>query len=75
MTTEQLLSNLGKIINDEFVPYTRMEQADRRRTMKRILKRSRFDDYTNEQLDRIKVHQLNNGGYVVTDLDGKDWVI
>lgn len=75
MNTDTLLRNTYKFENDIAIPYTKEEIADRRRLLKRILKNSKFESCTNEQLDEMTAQQLGDGGYMINDFNGYEWKI
>ena len=72
MTTDLLLSYPFKFEGGKPVEFTKEERNDRRRVLRRILKNTRFNNYTDEELDKITVNQ-NNGFYMLTDINGYDW--
>lgn len=74
MDTNDLLSSTHKYNGKELIPYTDSEIADRRRVMKRVLKNTRFENCTDQQLDSMKVCQLKEGS-IVTDDNGCEWKI
>lgn len=73
MNTDTLLRNTYKFEKDIAIPYTKEEIADRRRLLKRILKNSKFESCTNEQLDKMTAQQLSHGGYMISDYNGYEW--
>lgn len=75
MNTDTLLRNTYKLKNDIVIPYTKEEIADRRRLLRRILKNSKFQSCTNEQLDKMTAQQLGDGGYMINDFNGYEWKI
>lgn len=75
MKTDELLRNTYKLIDNIEIPFNTEELVDRRRLLRRILKNSRFESCTNDQLDNMTAHQLPGGGYVVNDVNGYEWRI
>lgn len=75
MNTDELLRNTYKLINNKITSFTTEETNDRRRLLRRILKRSQFNACTDEQLDNMTAQQIPGEGYVINDTNGYEWKI
>lgn len=75
MNTDTLLRNTYKRVNNKDVAFTKEELTDRRMLLRRILKESRFESCTNEELDKMTAQQLSSGGYIINDTNGCEWML